>query len=225
MDSQRLSPHGNSPPSRFSLALCLSRPSSATALGSAWICTQVRLVLPALPPPPSNPLAEIPSALSPPPAHQAPLWAPTPASSQPLSRPSASLSLDPRHGGRRWLSTRTNLHCARWLPCRLQDRTLTGTHIPVFIVDLVSKARGVDDSQLHFDTTFLYHWRVNRKGTKEVTLPGGARCPTAYQPGRPRLLPSAGPIIRKVKFRVFSTSAPLFTLFPVPGIPSLLLPV
>lgn len=49
MDSRRLSPHGNSPPSRFSLALCLSRPSSATAFRSAWVCTPVRLVLSALP--------------------------------------------------------------------------------------------------------------------------------------------------------------------------------
>lgn len=32
-----------------------------------------------------------------------------------------------------------------------------GRHIPVFIVDLVSEARSVNDGQLHFDPAFLYH--------------------------------------------------------------------
>lgn len=36
-------------------------------------------------------------------------------------------------------------------------QNLTGGHVPVFVVDLVSKARGIDDGQLHFDTAFLYH--------------------------------------------------------------------
>lgn len=80
-----------------------------------------------------------------------------------------------------------------------------GRHVPVFIVDLVSEARGVDDGQLHFDTAFLDHWGVNRKGTREVTLPADARCPAAYQPGRPRLLPSSGPIMEKAS----SGSSPL----------------
>ena len=46
-------------------------------------------------------------------------------------------------------------------------RSHTQADIPVFIVDLISKARSVNDSQLHLDTTFLDHWGVNRKA------PGG----------------------------------------------------
>lgn len=92
--------------------------------------------------------------------------------------------------------------------------------IPVFIVDLVSKARGVDDSQLHLDTTFLDHWGANRKGTWGVTPPADARCPTAYPLGRPGLLTSTGPMTGKIKFRVLNTSTPLFILFPTPGMPS-----
>lgn len=60
-------------------------------------------------------------------------------------------------------------------------RSHTRADIPAFIVDLVSKARRVNDSQLHLDTTFLDHWGGNRKGTRRVTPPADARCPTAYQ--------------------------------------------
>ena len=100
-------------------------------------------------------------------------------------------------------------------------RSHTQADIPVFIVDLVSKARGVNDSQLHLDTTFLDHWGVNREGTRGslLQLTPGVPLPTSW--GRPGLLTSTGPMTGKIKFRVLNTSTPLFMLFPAPGMPSL----
>lgn len=107
----------------------------------------------------------------------------------PLPAFSKSSRLTPQHGGRRWFSVCVNLAGPQCLPRSLGWNSHR-QNVPVFIVDLVSEARGVDDSQFHLHAAFFYYWGVDRKSTGEVTPPADARSPTSCLSARETRAPS-----------------------------------